>query len=124
MSRSMHEAGLNHRDFYLCHFLMDKEVKSQPVLHLIDLHRAQIRNTVPSRWLEKDLGGLLFSAFEKNLTRRDLLRFIKVYRKGRLRESLKAEAAFWQRVVARAKKLYLQDHDELPDEVVVLLGEV
>jgi heptose I phosphotransferase len=123
ISRTMHESGVNHRDYYLCHFLMDEPIVAGPVLHLIDLHRAQIRARVPFRWLVKDLGGLLFSAFDKHLTKRDLLRFIRNYRKGSLRESLKTDAHLWSQVVARAKQLYLQDHDSLPDHVKKLLSE-
>ena len=123
MAKKMHRAGINHRDFYLCHFLMDEPLAmdQKPVLHLIDLHRAQIRQNVPRRWLVKDLGGLLFSAFEKGLTRRDLLRFIRLYSDSPLREVLVKDAAIWDAVAKRAIKLWLQDHDSLPDGVAKLL---
>ena len=132
MARKMHKAGINHRDFYLCHFLMDvpsaedpeeaREKDKRPVLHLVDLHRAQIRQNVPRRWLVKDLGGLLFSAFEKDLTRRDLLRFVRIYSDRPLREVLVKEAGVWDEVVERAIKLWLQDHDLLPGSVTRLLA--
>lgn len=122
MAREMHAAGVNHRDFYLCHFLMDIGTEADPVLHLIDLHRAQVRHTVPDRWLVKDLGGLLFSAFDKQLTPRDLLRFIAEYRGQSPAEVLRNEAGFWHRVRKRAVRLYLQDHEFLPEEIVALLG--
>lgn len=121
MSKSMHEAGINHRDYYLCHFLMDSNIGDVPVLHLIDLHRAQHRNKVPSRWREKDLGGLLFSALEKQVTRRDLLRFIRRYSDKDLRSALEQDQALWRKVVHRARRLYLQDHDQLPPAVEKLL---
>lgn len=129
---AMHRAGVNHRDFYLCHLLMPQPQShspdlstpgrrfSEPKLHLIDLHRAQIREHVPDRWLIKDLGGLLFSAFDKDLTRRDLLRFVRTYSDKPLRQAL-ANQGFWKRVLARARKLYLQDHDSLPDNIEKLL---
>ena len=131
MARKMHKAGINHRDFYLCHFLMntpsseDQEdglEHKETALYLIDLHRAQVRKNVPRRWVVKDLGGLLFSAFEKDLTRRDLLRFVRIYSDQPLREVLVADAEFWGDVVERAKKLWFQDHDSLPDGVVRLLA--
>jgi heptose I phosphotransferase len=122
MAREMHRAGINHRDFYLCHFLMDTGSEDNPVLHLIDLHRAQTRSRVPQRWLVKDLGGLLFSAFGKALTRRDLLRFMAVYRDRPLREILESETVFWRQVRARAVRLYLQSNDRLPDGIPELLG--
>ncbi len=122
MAREVHAAGVNHRDFYLCHFLMDRGMSDGPKLHLIDLHRAQLRSRVPARWLAKDLGGLLFSAFDKGLTRRDLLRFIRAYRPEGLRASLRREGWFWRRVAKRARRFYLQDHDQLPGDIATLLG--
>jgi len=120
VSREMHRAGVNHRDFYLCHFLMQEMDSVEPHLYLIDLHRAQIRNRVPLRWQVKDLGGLLFSAFDKQLTRRDLLRFVRIYSDKPLREAL-ADEALWNAVMIRARKLYLQDHDSVPDDIEKLL---
>ena len=121
MTRIMHQSGVNHRDYYLCHLLMDEPVTDTPTLHMIDLHRAQIRNSVPTRWLAKDLGGLLFSAFDKGLTRRDLLRFLRSYTDMDLRELLIRDTDLWRRVIKRAEQLYLQDHEMLPDHVVKLL---
>ena len=130
MARKMHQADINHRDFYLCHFLLDLPLVEDrddapgapPVLHLIDLHRAQIRQNVPRRWIVKDLGSLLFSAFEKNLTKRDLLRFVRVYSGSPLREVLVTDPEFWDDVIARAIKLWRQDHDSLPNNVTRLLA--
>ena len=109
IARVMHTNGVNHRDFYLCHFLMDLEaLHSQEKIHLtvIDLHRAQIRRKVPERWLIKDLAGLYFSSKDAGLTQRDLLRFIKEYRNQPLAISLAGEKAFWQRIKKRGNKLY------------------
>ena len=81
----MHENGMNHRDFYLCHFLLDNKfaehntIEESTKLFLIDLHRAQIRFATPLRWIVKDLGSLYFSAAEVPLTKRDLFRFMKIY---------------------------------------------
>jgi len=132
MARKMHKAGINHRDFYLCHFLMnvphaedqedDLDEHKEPVLHLIDLHRAQIRQNVPRRWAVKDLGALLFSAFGKDLTTRDLLRFVNIYSGRPLREVLAEDAEFWSDVVERARKLWFQDHDSFPDGFTRLLA--
>ena len=43
-------------------------------LYLIDLHRSQVRNKVPRRWRNKDVGGLYYSTAPLDLTHRDLLR--------------------------------------------------
>lgn len=120
IARRMHSAGLNHRDFYLCHFLVrdrdwTKWTVAEPVeLVLIDLHRVQIRERVPERWLIKDLGGLLFSAFDAGITRRDLLRFIEAYCGKPWREVLATEKEFWQKVWQNAVALYEPFHNRRP----------
>lgn len=92
MTRAMHAAGINHRDLYLCHFLLHTDV-DRPSLSLIDLHRAQIRPQVPRRWRDKDLAALYFSALETGVSRHDLLRFLRVYFDTRLRHILARESA-------------------------------
>ena len=64
MVRLMHEGGVNHRDCYICHFLLHLPYNTiaQPTLSIIDLHRAQIRSKVPLRWRNKDLIALYFSS--------------------------------------------------------------
>ena len=112
ISRRMHGAGINHRDYYLCHFHLDLSTLDhpQPRCHVIDLHRAQCRASVPRRWLIKDLAGLYFSAMDCGLTQRDLLRFLRHYEAGGLRKALQQDAAFWGEVVSRAQKLYRREH--------------
>ncbi len=122
ISRKMHLAGINHRDFYLCHFLMDQNISKGPVLHLIDLHRAQEREKVPRRWLIKDLGSLLFSSLFKGLTRRDLLRFVRDYSDRPLRESLK-DKNLWAGSLARARGLYLKHHQKIPIKIDRILQQ-
>ena len=108
IARKMHANGVNHRDFYLCHFRLGKdEDKNQP-LYLIDLHRAQLRERTPRRWVVKDLGGLYFSSMDIGLSKRDLYRFIIAYRGRRLREVFRSETDFWRQVERRAKRLYRQ----------------
>ena len=82
MLGSMHRAGVNHRDCYICHFLLhtDKPVSADDFrLSVIDLHRAQIHDRLPLRWRNKDLAALYFSALNIGLTRRDKLRFLRGY---------------------------------------------
>ena len=108
-SRNMHKLGMNHRDFYICHFLLLTPINSLPIqLALIDLHRAQIRKRVPLRWLIKDLAGLYFSSHNSGLTRNDLLRFACVYQQQSVRQVL-MDNKFWQRIIDRGEKLY-RDH--------------
>lgn len=111
IAKKMHENGMNHRDFYLCHFLLDQSfeqtntIKDNTQLFLIDLHRAQIRKKVPQRWLVKDVGSLWFSALDVDLTQRDLFRFMKEYSGLSLRDTLTKKYDFWLKVQQRAFKL-------------------
>jgi heptose I phosphotransferase len=120
VARRMHGHGLNHRDFYLCHFLLDcsGEVLAQPPaalrLSLIDLHRVQLRRRTPERWIVKDIGGLYFSALRIGLTRRDRYRFMTAYRGKSLRATLDQDAGFWERCRRRAHALYHSVYHEHP----------
>ena len=108
MTGDMHRAGVNHRDCYICHFLLHTDCPVQADdfrLSLIDLHRAQVRAQTPRRWRDKDLAGLYFSALDIGLTRRDKLRFLKGYFRQPLRQILRDEAALLQRLEARAELL-------------------
>lgn len=119
VSRRLHQNGVNHRDYYLCHFLLyipngvaDIDPDHLP-LTLIDLHRSQIRSTTPKRWIIKDIAGLFFSAFDIGLSQRDLFRFIRVYTGLSLREAFIQYQWLWQPLERKAKKLYRRYHRKL-----------
>ena len=106
MARRMHGGGVNHRDFYICHFLLHLPVDSDtPRLSLIDLHRAQVRETTPRRWRDKDLAALYFSALEIGLTPRDFLRFLKAYFAAPLRVVLRDESALLRYLASESARL-------------------
>jgi len=109
VSRLLHRNGVNHRDYYICHFLLKKEQLPAIQAHLIDLHRAQLRRRTPRRWVVKDVAGLWFSAMDIGLTHRDRLRFIASYSTRPLRAELSDHLAFWQAVHKTAVKLYRQE---------------
>jgi len=117
-AKQMHGQGINHRDFYICHFLLENnaetKIEKQENFHcyLIDLHRCQIRNKVPRRWLVKDLGGLLYSTMDRGLTSRDYFRFIKTYTGRSLRPSL--QDPLWKDVLVNAIRLYKKDFAKNP----------
>jgi heptose I phosphotransferase len=115
-ARRMHGAGINHRDFYLCHFHLDESSLAEQSLrcYLIDLHRAQIRRHTPRRWRVKDLAGLYFSAMDCGLQRRDLWRFMRHYSEGGLRRALGEDARLWRQVERRARQLYRKGHGTEP----------
>jgi heptose I phosphotransferase len=110
----MHRAGVNHRDCYICHFLLhtDKPVTADDLrLSVIDLHRAQVRSATPLRWRNKDLAALYFSVLNIGLTRRDRLRFLRGYfaaLKGQqpLRQTLSTERALLAWLQRKADALY------------------
>jgi len=112
IARTLHEHGINHRDFYICHFLLDISAGPESIdprhlkLYLIDLHRMQIRRRIPRRWRVKDVAGLYFSSMDVGLTQRDLLRFIRVYRNKPLPLSLHEDRVFWWQVRKRGIALY------------------
>lgn len=99
--RIMHGSGMAHRDCYLCHFHLQEPGR---ILHLIDLHRALVGRKVSRRWRVKDLAGLLFSALDTGLARRDLYRFMCSYSESSLKETLSRDRHFWRAVWRRAKR--------------------
>lgn len=116
ISKRLHENGVCHRDFYLCHFLLHDATEfsaeriATPQLSLIDLHRALIRRALPIRWVIKDVAGLYFSALHIGLNRHDFLRFVRLYSGKSLRESFSEDANFWQHVHNKAMQLDRKIH--------------
>lgn len=108
MARRMHAGGVNHRDFYICHFLLHLDpppTAERLRLSLIDLHRAQVRARTPRRWRNKDLAALYFSVLDIGLTSRDLLRFLAVYFGRPLRHVLGEETPLLSRLANEALRL-------------------
>lgn len=103
ITRKMHISGINHRDLYICHFVLADPLNT---LYLIDLHRAQIRKKTPLRWVIKDLAALYFSSKDIGLTTRDELRFIKAYQQKSWRDLQAHEQQFWQKVKQRGDRMY------------------
>lgn len=120
IARALHTNGLNHRDFYLCHFMLEDRKWDQWKLgddlrlHVIDLHRVQIRQRTPQRWAIKDISGLLFSALDASLTDRDCVRFLRAYWGDSWRERWKRSRWWRWRVVRRAVNLYRAEHGKQP----------
>jgi heptose I phosphotransferase len=121
---NLHEHGLNHRDFYLCHLrigLPGEGVLPDPAaftVFLMDLHRVQQRQVTPERWVVKDLAALLYSALYAcegyQASRSDVLRFIQSYRGMPWRQSLQRDRSFWRKVIARTVTMYRRYHGSDP----------
>lgn len=109
MVRKMHRGGVNHRDCYICHFLLhlpfDGDDESQLKLSVIDLHRSQIRDKVPKRWRDKDLIGLYFSSSNIRLSKKDILYFLKIYFDAPLRQTLTQERELLEKAITKSEKI-------------------
>lgn len=120
LARALHANGVNHRDFYLCHFLLQLPLPATVgspddlAVFLIDLHRVQLRSATPQRWAVKDVAGLYFSSLDIGLTRRDVWRFMRYYSGRGLRATFDAQGAFWKKVRRRAVQLYRRDFHRDP----------
>jgi UDP-glucose:(heptosyl)LPS alpha-1,3-glucosyltransferase len=128
IASSIHAAGINHRDFYLCHFMLDgasvthwRERGADPKIYIVDLHRAQIRQRVPLRWLIKDLSGLYFSSLDLGFTRKDYFRFIRIYWQLSLRDFLVKNESILRAIAKRAIKTYKRDFDVIPKLPISLI---
>ncbi len=113
MARWMHAGGVNHRDFYICHFLLHLDPAPSPAalrLSLIDLHRAQVRKHTPRRWRDKDLASLHFSSLEIGLTPRDRLRFLRIYFGRHLRTILREEMTLLDFLAQESERLQERYH--------------
>ena len=105
---AMHRSGLNHRDCYICHFLLalpyDTE-QNHPTLSVIDLHRAQIWKKMPVRWRDKDLIALYYSSFPLGLSLRDYCYFLTEYFSCSAREVFRQEARLIRHAQKKAEKI-------------------
>ena len=109
ITRKLHQSGINHRDLYLCHYHLDTNTDFNQIgLSLIDLHRAQIRNEVPERWLVKDIGGLYHSAIQFGLTERDCYRFLMIYFNCSLKDLFSTYQNFLEKARSRAFSMYMK----------------
>lgn len=110
LARNLHENGLNHRDFYICHLCLDANFleQNQIKLYLIDLHRMLMHQKISVNDSMKDIAALYFSSMDIGLTPRDILRFKKHY----LREAALQGNDFWLNVENRANKLYVKFHSD------------
>ncbi|MCB1684526.1 MAG: lipopolysaccharide core heptose(I) kinase RfaP [Pseudomonadales bacterium] len=104
-ARRFHDAGLVHRDFYLCHLLRNRHQPDGP-LGVLDLHRALRFEQLPWRWRKRDLAALLYSALDLPLGKCAWLRFVRVYSGRPLAEEFRENGRRWAAVYRRALALY------------------
>lgn len=106
LAAKLHGAGLCHRDFYLCHFVIQKSTFAAGKLELvlIDLHRMLQHQPSDGKAAMKDIAGLIFSAKDCGFTAEDWALFKQHY--------LPQTEKFWQQVEVRAEKLYQKFHSQ------------
>ena len=106
LAAKLHNAGLCHRDFYLCHFALKKAELAQGKIkyYLLDLHRMLQGQQPNSSAVMKDIAGLVFSAKDCGFSAEDWALFKQYY--------LKQNDDFWRQVEARADKLYAKFNSE------------
>lgn len=78
----LHEGGVNHRDFYIGHLLMDSSDRTGGTICLMDFNRADVRTVVGLRWRVKDLAALHFSLPLRRMSVSGRLRFLLEYTGG------------------------------------------
>lgn len=99
--RRLHAAGVNHRDLYLGHILVDPSAD----LWLVDLGRAERRRRVPRHRVVKDLAALDFSTPQRVASDWSRLRFLMSYTERLLpRRKLRALARAVRRKSARMRR--------------------
>jgi heptose I phosphotransferase len=106
LAAKLHGAGLCHRDFYLCHFVLKKSelAQGQMNLILIDLHRMLTEQKLNGTAVMKDIAGLVFSAKDCGFDQDDWAIFKQHY--------LKQTEDFWLKVDIRANQLYAKFHSD------------
>lgn len=106
LAAKLHGAGLCHRDFYLCHFVLKKQdlQNADLNLYLIDLHRMLQGQAINGSAVMKDVAGLFFSAMQCGFQVEDFTLFKQHY--------LAQSPVFWARAEKRAQKLYAKFNSE------------
>lgn len=114
ITATLHQAGLFHKDLYLCHFFLDVDGFERDGRHprviLIDLHRLGRHPHWLDWWRCKDLGQLLFSTYGvAGIDDRDRRRFWRCYR--RIAQPRGAE---WQARLIRFRAARYARHNRNP----------
>ncbi len=122
ITATLHNNGINHRDYYLCHLRMETDeydpltAPDQVSIYIMDLHRAQLRSQTPERWRVKDLAGLMHSAIHGpaniKVTRQDIISFLKGYLGENWKNEVRSNSNFWTSVVNRYLKTCLHDQQQ------------
>jgi hypothetical protein len=106
LTARFHDAGLHHRDLYLCHFLAKLE-EDRVDLRLIDTARIRrIPRLFSQRWIVKDLAQFWYSTLKHPITDEQRIAWLRRYAAGR---ELHEADAFLPRIRRRIK--WMARHD-------------
>ncbi|GIW81146.1 MAG: lipopolysaccharide core heptose(I) kinase [Gemmatales bacterium] len=89
LTRCLHDRDWFHKDLYLCHFYIPRQVIEtipdswRGLVHIIDFHRLSRHRWTSAWWRVKDLAQLLYSSEIRGVNVRDRLLFWRLYGKGR-----------------------------------------
>ncbi len=105
LARKLHQAGMNHQDFYLNHFFLEEE---RGKMYLLDLQRVQMHSCVPRHRQIKDLAQLNYSArYYGGFTRSDRMRFLNRYIGGK--ELSSNEKRFVRQILKKTDRIECHD---------------
>ncbi len=81
LTARLHEAGLHHRDLYLCHFMARPATNGAAELKLIDVARVRRLPGWPltTRWVVKDLAQFWFSTMNLDVTEAERNAWLQLY---------------------------------------------
>ena len=106
MAARLHNAGLHHRDLYLCHFFVEADADGVTEMRLIDAARVRRlpRFLARRRWIVKDLAQFWYSTESLAVSEEQRERWLTRYsemREGRFREGLVGAVRRKARAIAR-----------------------
>jgi hypothetical protein len=108
LAAKLHNAGLHHRDLYLCHFFVKTERRDRIQLSLIDAARVRRLPGWPmrNRWIVKDLAQFWYSGQKLAVAEAELIQWLERYAAQRKI----SEVERLQRAVER-KARWIAQHD-------------
>jgi hypothetical protein len=120
LASKLHQAGLHHRDLYLCHF-MARVVGGSTELKLIDTARVKpLPAWFARRWIVKDLAQFWYSTLQLPVTDEQRADWLNRYAISR---GLKNPAALKQAIERKARSIARHDdrlHQKRPERDVSL----
>lgn len=114
IARNLRLNNIIHQDLYFHHLLLDiNSINAQDIkIYLIDFHRAFTKKQINMRWFIKDLAGLYCCSKFIRTTNRDIFRFLKAYYDLPLRDILRNESEFLNKVKLRGEKTYIMERNK------------